>query len=110
MITLEDGVLVLNRLADGDNILPVLQRAKGKQKEAWFVLIQVANEAVLHWLLDAQIMEEEFPVRYIARNGDTGDAVARIDELVTAETGTQCRLIGAGAPPAALTADEPEMV
>ncbi|OPZ87510.1 MAG: hypothetical protein BWY76_00426 [bacterium ADurb.Bin429] len=110
MITLEDGVLVLNRLADGEDIQPVLQRARGKRAEAWFILIRVETEAVLHWLLDIEIMDDDVPLRYVARNGEAGDATAKIDELVTAEEGTQCRLKGMGAAPAALVGDEPEEV
>ncbi len=112
MITLEDGTLVLNRLADGDDIQPVLQRPKAKQKvkEAWYVLIRVEDEAVIHWLIDLEIVQDDVSLRYVARNGQVSEAMAMVEELVTAEEGTQCRLKGMGVPPEALMADEPEMV
>ncbi|HOF87121.1 MAG TPA: hypothetical protein PLZ36_03315 [Armatimonadota bacterium] len=110
MITLDDGMLVLNRQADGDDVQPVLRRARGKQQEAWYILIRVETEAVLHWLLDIEIMDDDVPLRYLARTGERSDGTAKIDELVTADEGTQCRLKGMGPAPAALVGDEPEEV
>jgi hypothetical protein len=110
MITLDDGVLVLNRLADGEDVLPVLQRGRGKQKEAWYVLVHVQTEAVMHWLLDIEILDDDVPLRYVARNGQASDAAAKIEETVAAEEGAQIRLKGIGPAPAALVGDEPEEV
>ena len=110
MITLEDGMLVVDRRENSEDIQPVLQRAKGKRQEAWFVLIRVSEQAVLHWLLDIEIMDDDVPLRYLARNGQTSDGVAKIEELVSTEEETQCRLKGIGPAPAALVGDEPEEV
>ena len=65
---------------------------------------------MLHLLIDAEVLDEDLPIRYIARDGQQNDGVAHIRELVSGPDGNLCRLRGVGAPLSALLADDPKKV
>lgn len=108
MITLDDDTLVLDRTQGGDDILPMLHSGRGERGDGWFIDVGVSGEAVLNFLLDAEILDESFPIVYIARNGRQADAVASVEELIAGPDGHMCRLRGIGPPPPVLLADEPK--
>jgi hypothetical protein len=108
MITIEDDVLVLDRRQDGDDVLPIIRPAKGKQKAGWYIDLGIASPEVKDFLIDAEILDEPFPIRYIAVNGQQSDAEAVLEELISGPEGDMCRLRGRGAPPAAILADTPK--
>jgi hypothetical protein len=110
MITLDNDILVLDRTQDGDDILPLLHPGKGGRGGEWFVDLGIERQEVLNYLIDAEILDEDFPIRYLARNGAQAEATARIEELVSGPDGNLCRLRGNGQPPPAVLADEPKTI
>lgn len=110
MITLEDGVLVLDRRQDGDDILPIIHHGKGGKGNAWYIDLGIAEPDVKNFLIDAEILDEPFPIRYFALDGQQADAEAQIEELISGPDGDLCRLRGRGAPPPAFLADTPKEI
>jgi|GEM_PF-2119789 len=111
MITLENDILILDRSQDGDDILPLLHRGKGgRSGDEWFIDLGIEDREALNRLIDAEILDEDLPIRYIARNGGQVEAMAHIEELISGPEGDLCRLRGKGQPPPALLADEPKMI
>ncbi len=110
MVSLDNGIIVLNRTQEAEAILPLVHPGKGGRGGAWLIDLGIEAEEVLNVLLDAEILDEAVPVRYIARNGVSFDAPMHIDELISDAEGHRARLRGAGPPPAALLGDEPQTV
>lgn len=106
MITLEDDILILDRSQDADDVLPLVHMIKGKES-GWYIDLGIEQEEVMHRLIDAEILDEPFPIRYITRTGQRIDGVAQIVELIAGPDGNMCRLQGKGKAPAAFLADEP---
>lgn len=108
MISIEGEVLLLERTADDDDVLPLLFNSKDARENGWFIDIAVNEQAVLYLLIDAEVLDDPVTVRYLARNGQTFEAKMQIEELISgAEEGNFCRLRGKGKPPAALLSDDP---
>jgi len=108
MITLDNDILVLDRSQAGDDILPLVH--PGKSGGEWFIDIGIEGQEVLNYLLDAEILDADVSIRYIARRRWLSEAKAHIEELVSGPDGHLCRLRGKGTPPPALLADEPKTI
>jgi len=110
MITLDNDILVLDRSQNGDDILPLMHPGKSGRGGEWFVDLGIEQEEVLNYLIDAEILDEDFPIRYLARNGRQAEVMARIEELISGPDGNLCRLRGSGPPPPAFLTDEPKTI
>jgi len=112
MITLDGDVLVLDRTqGDGDSVLPLVHTAKGKKDTGgWYVDLAIETEDVKHLLIDAEIIDDDVSIRYIARNGQQVEATAHIDEMICGPEGDLCRLQGRGKVPEVVMGDEPKQI
>jgi hypothetical protein len=108
MISVDNDILVIDR-SDGDEaILPLVHTER--KEVAWYIDLGIEDQAVLDLLLDAEVLAEAVPIRYVTRNGETIDGWAHIDELITGEEGNMSRLRGDGPPPAAFLGEEPKAI
>ncbi len=110
MITIDDGVLVLTREVDGEDILPLNHPGKNGKGSGWFIDIGTDDLEVKNFLIDAEILEDVIQFRYITVNGVEFAAGADIQELICGDEGTMCRLHGKGKAPVVFLADEPKMI
>ncbi len=112
MISLQEDVLVLDRTQDDEEILPLLHPGKrGRESSSWFIDLGIEQQDVLNFLMDAEVLDEEIALRYIARDGRQAEARAQVEELLPGEgEGHLCRLRGVGTPPPAVLEDAPRII
>jgi hypothetical protein len=107
MITLDGETLVLDHSQAPDDIAPLLAPGKGHKPAVWYVELQISETAVKNYLIDAEILAEEFPIRYLNRKGQSGEGQVLVAELISGPEGDLCLLHGIGKPPAEFLADAP---
>lgn len=73
MITLEGDTLVLDRAQAGDDICTFVHPGKAGRETLWYIDILITEQAVMHWLIDVEVLDEDVHIRYIARNGQTAE-------------------------------------
>jgi hypothetical protein len=105
MITFENGTLIVDRSQAGEDVHPLL--APGKT-ERWYLELRITDKAALDYLIDAEIVGDDIPVRYVAQNGESFSGTAQVEESLSDGEQDLFLLRGKGKPPALFVADGPD--
>ncbi len=105
MITYDKGTLLIDRAQEGEDVHPLLETGR---TERWFLELRITEQAALEYLIDAEIVGDDIPVRYIARDGQSFTGIAQVEESLCADEQKLFLLRGYGKPPAVFLADRPD--